>query len=194
MDYKKFILPAFILLAIIQLGLPVSMIIQKEQVLKTGKAFKFKTAPIDPYDPFRGKYITLSFEANTFTVPEESEWEYKSPVYVSLSTDESGFAKIAAVSKEKPTDTQDFVKAESWGKSFNDTLLTVNYLFDRFYMEETKAPEAEEFYREAQADTSSLAYALVRVKNGDAVVENVFINDISIKEWVENERLKENKE
>ncbi|MFT5167986.1 MAG: putative membrane-anchored protein [Saprospiraceae bacterium] len=188
MNYKKTLFPAFIILALAQLYVPAGMILKQENVLKTGKAFKFKTAPFDPYDPFRGKYIWLSFEANTVEVPVESEWEYDAFVYVTLTTDKEGFAKIASVSEEKPTDSPDFVQAKSWGKSTADSLLTVNYLFDRFYMEESKAVEAEQTYVEAQRDSSMIAYALVKVKNGNAVIENVFIDDVPIKKVVEKGR------
>jgi uncharacterized membrane-anchored protein len=188
MNYKKIIFPAFIILALAQLFVPASMIMHQESVIKTGKAFKFRTAPFDPYDPFRGKYIMLSFEANTFKVPVDSKWEYDQDVYVTLATDEEGFAKIAAVSAEEPNDSPDFVLAKSWGKNESDYYLSISYPFDRFYMEESKALEAEQSYMEAQVDTSMVAYALVKVKSGDAVIENVFIDDVPIKEVVERGR------
>ncbi|MCG8571283.1 MAG: GDYXXLXY domain-containing protein, partial [Spirochaetes bacterium] len=50
---------AFIILAIIQLAVPVNMIIQSEKALTLGDEFKIKVIPIDPYDIFRGRYLTL---------------------------------------------------------------------------------------------------------------------------------------
>ena len=44
-------------------------------------------------------------------------------------------------------------------------------------MEESKALAAEQAYIKASADTSKVTYALIKVKNGDAVIENVFINN-----------------
>ena len=188
MNYKKFLFPAFVLLALAQLFVPANMIMEQEDVLRTGHAYKFKTAPFDPYDPFRGKFIYLAFEANTFEVPDESVWDYQEPVFVSLTTDEQGFAKIKNVYKEKPDSESDFVMAESMGKDYNTSNLIVEYEFDRFYMEESKAFEAEQAYRESSIDSSMVAYALVKVKNGHAVLENVFINDVPIKEVVEKGR------
>ena len=65
-----------------------------------------------------------------------------------------------------------------------DTLssIVVEYPFNRFYMEEYKAPAAEAAYRDVQTDSSRVAYALVRIKNGKSAIENVFINDIPIQE------------
>ena len=47
----------FIIVVCAQLFVPSQMIFQQEDVLKTGTAFKFKTQPVDPSDPFKGKYI-----------------------------------------------------------------------------------------------------------------------------------------
>ncbi|HMB62545.1 MAG TPA: hypothetical protein VKN36_05700, partial [Eudoraea sp.] len=59
-----------------------------------------------------------------------------------------------------------------------------DYPFDRFYMEESKANEAELTYRQSQRDTSKITYALVRIKNGEAVLKDVMIDGISIRELV----------
>ncbi len=188
MNYKKILFPAFALLVLAQLFVPAKMILHQEDILNSGQAYKFKTAPIDPYDPYRGKYINLAFDANTFEVSKESEWDYNELVYVKLTTDDNGFAKIQDISREKPDDQSDYVQANSWGKTGVGKKLRVRYPFNRFYMEESKALEAEETYRASRRDSSMVAYALVKVKNGEAVLENVFINDVPIQEVVEKGR------
>ena len=45
-----------------QWAAPLSMIFRSERVLSGGQAFKFKTAPVDPVDAFRGRYIALNFD------------------------------------------------------------------------------------------------------------------------------------
>lgn len=54
MTNKKTLLSVFILVAIVQLYVPAKMILDREDILDTGKEYKFKTEPIDPNDPFRG--------------------------------------------------------------------------------------------------------------------------------------------
>ena len=63
---KKTQIVLFVLVALAQLYVPAKMIWDQEDVLKNGSEYKFKTDPVDPNDPFRGKYITLSFDNNTF--------------------------------------------------------------------------------------------------------------------------------
>jgi uncharacterized membrane-anchored protein len=180
---NKLILPGFFVMVLIQLYVPVSMILKNETVLTEGKDFKFRTAPVDPNDPFRGKYITLSFDANSFKVPDATGWNQGDEVYVSLTEDEKGFAQIQSVTKEKPIDNEDFVTA-SVGYVVEDTMswVSIDYPFTRFYMEERKAQPAGDAYREAARDTAQITYALVRVKKGDAVVEDVLINGVPIRE------------
>ncbi|WP_422857727.1 GDYXXLXY domain-containing protein [Flagellimonas sp. S174] len=185
MNSKNLVLPLFILVALAQLYVPAKMIWNNEDVLKTGKEFKFKTAPIDPNDPFRGKYIVLNFNNTRVPIPKDHDWTRGEDIYVSIKEDEEGFVSIHSIAKEKPEGKTDFVKAKvGFITSHNNSQLNVDYPFDRFYMEEFKAPEAEITYRESRRDTTKTAYALVSVKQGDAVLKDVLIDGVSIKELV----------
>jgi uncharacterized membrane-anchored protein len=191
MNNKKLLLAAMVLVAMAQLYFPAKMIRDRENVLNTGKEFKFKTAPIDPYDPFRGKYIALAFKDNMFDIQGDSNWVYNESVFVILTADEQGFAKIRSVSKEKPAYGQEYVKAKVTYVSHNGNYrLFIEYPFNRFYMEESKAIDAEQLYRRTLPDTTQIAYALVKIKDGDAVLKDVLINDISIREIVTKEQKK----
>jgi uncharacterized membrane-anchored protein len=153
--------------------------------LETGIDYKFITAPIDPTDPFRGKYIILGYKDNVSVIDNEKDWVSGEIVYVFLKNDQNGFAKIKSVSKEKPTDSQDFLKAKLSAVSNDGTnKLTIYFPFDRYYMEESKASDAEEIYAKSLQDTTQLTYALVSIKNGDAVLKDVLIDGVSIKEIV----------
>jgi len=185
MSSEKILLSVFILVALAQLYVPAKMILDREEILETGTEYKFSTAPIDPNDPFRGKYIILSYKDNVVAVKDEKSWATGETVYVSLVKDEAGFAKIASVSKEKPSENKDFVKAEVSAVSSDGTnKLTLYYPFDRYYMEESKAYDAEIIYAESAQDSTQIAYALVSIKEGEAVLKDVLINGTPIKEIV----------
>ena len=72
-----------------------------------------------------------------------------------------------------------------------DNRLTVDFPFDRYYMEESKAIEAERTYRESQLDTNQVAYALVSIKDGESVLKDVLIDGVPIREIVLKEREKQ---
>lgn len=186
---KKIAFVFFIGIALVQLYVPASMIWKNEDVLKTGNEFKFKTAPIDPNDPFRGKYISLRYEENEIDIKNDTHWNRGEIIYVIIKNDEKGFAKILSVSTSKPNRTNEYVRAKI--AYISDTKLTIEYPFDRYYMEESKANAAEIVYAESQIDSNQIAYALVNIKKGEAVLKDVVIDGKSIKDLVK-ERNKSN--
>jgi uncharacterized membrane-anchored protein len=182
-------LSVFILVAIVQLYVPAKMILDREDILNTGKDYKFKTEPIDPNDPFRGKYITLRYEEDMIEIQNEADWVSGEIIYVFLTPDKEGFAKVQSVSKENGTNNQDFLKAKvNYVTSNGSNKLTIDYPFDRYYMEESKAYDAELTYRKSQLDTTEIAYAVVSIKDGEAVLKDVLINGVSLREIVIKER------
>ncbi|WP_346882907.1 GDYXXLXY domain-containing protein [uncultured Algibacter sp.] len=182
----KHIFIVFILVALVQLIVPAQMILNKESVIKQGVAYKFKTQPVDPNDPFRGKYIVLNFDIRSFKT-SDSLWTRNDPVYVYLKTDSLGFATIDNVSKvELESSKKDFFIAKVDHYSSYTDKVHIDLPFNRYYMEETKAYKAEVAVRDAQRDTlPNNTYALVYVKAGETVLNDVVINEISIKDYVE---------
>lgn len=172
---KKFLLPAFAAMVLLQLFIPAKMIFDKEQVLNTGDLFKFRTAPVDPNDPFRGKYVALNFADNTFQYTKEEDWYNSDLVYVTLSTDSAGFAIIKNVSKQIP-ENETYLTATVQSVQPSEQQLVIQYPFDRYYVEESKAPEIEKKYLEAFQDSSKVAYALVAVRDGDAVLKDLVVD------------------
>ncbi|TXE15570.1 GDYXXLXY domain-containing protein [Psychroserpens burtonensis] len=181
---RKHIFILFIILAIAQIAVPAQMIFNREAILKSGTAFKFKTEPVDPSDPFKGKYISLNYELDNFKT-KDTIWMRNQEVYISITNDSLGFAKVISASLENPK-KGDFLKAKVNSYSEYDSILRFSLPFNEFYMEETKAYSAELAYREAQRDSlPDNTFALVYIKNGDAVLDNVFINEIPIATFIE---------
>lgn len=185
MNRKKILVPLFILTVLAQWYVPANMILDREKVLHTGREYKFRAAPIDPSDPFRGKYIVLQFRENRFTVPNQESWRPNEDIYVGLATDAEGFARIHSVSHKAPDEGSDYVKATvSHVVSGPEKSLILAYPFDRLYMEESKAYDAERLYQQSLADTTKITYALVNIRNDKAVLKDVLIDGVSVRELV----------
>ncbi len=184
---KRLILPSFILLVLVQWIVPGQIFWKKEQVILKGKEFRFETEPVDPSHPFTGKYIRLNFRADTFTSPLANKLLSQDIIYVELETNKKGFAEIKQITKEKPGHTTDYIEAEvAYIANVNpgpNNQAHIAYPFVEYYMDEYKAPRAEQLYRSANADSSLRTYAIVKVFKGDAVTTNVIINDRPIKDW-----------
>ncbi len=180
---KKTLFLVFLAIAVIQLIVPAFMVYNNEDTLTTGTLYKFKTEPVDPNDPFRGKYVTLRYDLNSFASNES--WKRKTPIFIYIEKDENDFAKITTVSKNKMDSSNDYIIGKvRWYDTYTKK---VNFRlpFDRFYMEETKAKPAETVFREAQRDSlPNNTYALVAVKNGHAVLKDVLVNEKSLAAYV----------
>ena len=176
------------ILFLVQLAVPFSMIRDRENTLRNGELFKFKTRPIDPADPFQGRYVWLGYEDDYILWPEgqKTDLKYKESVYVILETDSEGFANLTDWNRTRPTEghylkTRYMGIRSDWDRAIDQRIhkgLRFDLPFDRFYMEETKAPRAEDLARDATRTTN--CWAEVRVLEGTAVLEDVMVAGRSI--------------
>jgi uncharacterized membrane-anchored protein len=183
MKNKNIVIILFLIVVMAQLFVPSQMIYDQEDIINTGKIVKFQCEPIDPNDPFRGKYITLNFKENRIKVKNFKNWNNNEIVYAIIETSTEGFAKIKSISKTEPIDNSIYLKLKiNYIAEYDDNKIYLDFPFNRFYMNENKAKKAEEVYAESIIDTTKIAYALVATKNGKAVIKDVLIDNISIKE------------
>lgn len=179
----------FILLIIVflaQLIFPFKMIFESEQILSSGKEYKFLIEPVDPNDPFRGKYITLRYFADEFYPEEKNTWEQKSDIYVHLTTDSAGFAKILKITSSRPENNVDYVKAKIDYYYSESNMMVIKYPFESFYLEETKAKNAENAYRNVTRDRTKNGFGQVFIKNGNAILSDVILDGIPIREYIKS--------
>lgn len=184
MKNKNILITLFLFVVIAQLFVPSQMIYNQEDILNTGKIVKFQCEPIDPNDPFRGKYITLRFKESGIKVSNSKGWNQNETVFAEIITSKEGFAKIKSLSKTEPKDNSIYLKLKiSYITDYdNEKKIYLDLPFNRFYMNENKAKNAETVYAESTIDSTKIAYALVATKNGEAVIKDVLIDNISIKE------------
>lgn len=183
MKNKNILITLFLFVAIAQLFVPAQMIYNQVDILNTGKLVKFQCEPIDPNDPFRGKYITLRFKESAIKVKNLKEWNSNETIFAKIETSKDGFAKIKSISRTEPADNSIYLKLKiNYITEYDGNKIYLDFPFNRFYMNENKAKNAETVYTESTIDSTKIAYALVATKNGEAVIKDVLIDNISIKE------------
>jgi uncharacterized membrane-anchored protein len=186
---KKLPLILLGLLIAVQFAVPFKMIQGKEKILKTGELFKFRTRPIDPADPFQGRYVRLGYRDNYISCPPDynPELTHKEPIYAMLETDEDGFARFTDWSREKPASGH-YLKTRYTGmrsdwdndrKTRTHKGFSLRLPFDRYYMDEAKAPRAERLARQATRSTN--CWASVRILNGKSTIEDVYAEGQSLR-------------
>jgi len=180
---KKLSLIALGILIAVQIAVPFSMIRNRENILRQGELFRFKTRPIDPADPFQGRYVWLGFKDDFVPRSKEDKEDlvYRMPIYALLETDEEGFAHFKGWSLEKPEEGY-YLKTRYLGRRWNrnENSFRIDLPFDRYYMDEAKAPRAEILVRESTRSTN--CWANVRILDGKALIEDVFAEGQSLRD------------
>ncbi|MEI7726689.1 MAG: GDYXXLXY domain-containing protein [Bacteroidota bacterium] len=102
------------------------------------------------------------------------------------------FAVGASIALVSQIYNHDFIKAKvSYISEDGSNELAIEYSFDRYYMEESKAQDAEQKYRQSLQVPNRMTYALVRIKDGDAVLKDIIIDGASIGKLVKkNQEIK----
>jgi uncharacterized membrane-anchored protein len=195
-----------IALSVAQLGAAALSIVRHETTLALGTLYKIESAPVDPADPFRGRYVAIRpairlagpLSPETEAVIERvglfrGRGEGRGKAYVVLTTGSDGFARASAIVAEPPAsgDFLEFVQtdmrvvraAEQDRPAEFGRMIVLP--FDRYYMSESAAPAAEERYREAsRRNDETRAWITVRVRNGRGVVEGLYIDGVPIEDAV----------
>ena len=145
-----------------------------------GEEIKIKTAPIDPTDLFRGSYVALGYEIESVSPDQLDETvmtdfkskyagDYKN-VYVALQQDDDGQYNVDHVSKEKPNEDMYLKgKLQIPHDLESATSIHIKYGLDNFYASKEKAMELE------TSATAKTALAVVKVKNGHAVLKEIIV-------------------
>ncbi len=181
---NKLIIGLFLCVSFAQILTPLSMITKREAVLKNGEQFKFKTAPFDPYDAFRGRYVALRLEEDKVSIPKGLKLDRGQTVYAQITVDEQGFAKLDVVSTSNPQG-KPYIQAKVRYVSGDKVYLDLP--IDRYYMEEKAAPAAERIYRKYSQRDKQDAYIVVRIKDGYAVIESLYVGGQRIEDAVRQE-------
>lgn len=172
---KRILFLSLLALGIVQLAVPLSMIVKRESTLSEGRLFHFRTAPVDPYDAFRGRYVALTMEHSSIADPHARDYSPGQKIYLLLEEAEDGFARPIGLVASPPEEGA-FVTAwvARWPR--NPGSVTIRYPFDRYYMNEEKAPAAEKAYREFSSPQTHDTYVAVRIKDGFAVLEELYVS------------------
>lgn len=176
---KRVGLVIFALVALAQLSVPAWAVWMRTQTLSKGKLWKFRIAPIDPSDAVRGRYVTLSFAAEE--VPRSEPVLLETPTFAYLKEDSRGFAEVDHLSATAALgDNVIKVLPEGWWNNVQ----RVKFPFERIWLAEGVAPAVDRAYGQSRREQNQNFYVTVRVYHGDAAVDQLFIDDQPIAEYL----------
>ncbi len=177
-------LALFGVLAVVQLGVPISMIVGSEEILSEGTLYKFRTAPVDPYDAFRGRYVILNFEESRVELKPTHGFTKNDTAYALVTEDQTGFADIYDVVRTPPP-SGDYLRVRiRW---VDGAAVILQLPFDRYYMPEDLAPKAEKVVRDRSRTDTNEAYATVSIHYGNAQIKDLYIGDLPIRAYIDSD-------
>ncbi|MEO0469572.1 MAG: GDYXXLXY domain-containing protein [Bacteroidota bacterium] len=183
MAFKKWIpAAAFGLLMLLYLLVPMQMILKHEQVLQSGTVYKFQPVPRDPFNPFMGRYLTLNFRDDR--IPHQLDAETLAEgdaVYLPIAEDSLGYAHFTEALLAPPAEGDYYATTIDW---VNAGELSVQMPFNRYYLNEKMAPQAEQVYDKLLREDSIDVYAQVRILDGQAVLEELYFNDLPVERFL----------
>ena len=133
MKHKYLIWILFILMVFAQWYIPGRMITSNEKVLQNGKEFRFRVAPVDPYDAFRGRFVQLRFRDNVYKTTDAT-LEKQTKLYAVIENSPDNYARIKSLQKEIPLETGDYIETNIIGAfHHNDSVqMRLYFPFDRY--------------------------------------------------------------
>ncbi len=175
----------FVVVAVAQLAVAGGAIIRSELALRTGEIFRFRIQPVDPVDAFRGRYVAIRFALDRAPAPDDLELRHKQWVFVPLQVDRDGFAEFGPATLDRPASGA-YLRLRSGGvypDEEGQRRAWVMMPFNRYYMDENLAPEAERAVWGGPRGQRE-ALVTVRVRNGIGVLEELYIDEVPIHRWL----------
>ena len=186
MKSKKIIFAVF---AVLILLVPLYIILNSEDVLENGHRHKIRLRGYDPFDPFRGKYLRLRVDDR---LPFTDNLKEGEPVYVLLEKDSLGFSHFSTAVKERPKHT-DYIEAQLIFIYETTVQVKIDNL-NKYFINEDKAKKAEEVMAEYTRNRPDELYLAIRVLNGETRIEDIFVREKPLLEYLEccyNDLIKE---
>ncbi len=181
----KILLVALAVVCAIQWAVPVWLMQRAQITLAQGSVYRFRTMPIDPLDPFRGRYIALDFEAARVKLRAGGHrFATGERLYAPILVGEDGYARLGLPLPTPPVHGDYLPVRVEW---IGDEEIGLRLPFDRYYLDESRARAVEQAH--AQADRShseadAHSHAVVRVRNGDALIEELYIDHRPVSAWL----------
>lgn len=164
----------------VQIAVLVIMIAMKWSTLAYGTKILLKTAPVDPWDVFRGDYVVLNYEISELDlnkVPSDNkEYKINDTVYISLVKGQGKYWVPSRVSQNRPKDGGLFIKGMVNYFLEYEKKLFVNYGLDSYYVPQHQGKTIENSARSALVDVEVSISS-----SGDSALSRLFLNGKEIK-------------
>ncbi len=148
------------------------MIVRREITLRSGRQFRLRVAPVNPYDAFRGRYLQIRIDGDTMPYVRGGEIQPGETVYAAIGKDNEGFACLQGVSATRPVGDSYF---ETGVVRVSRDQVRLELPFDRYYVTEDLQVPADASRWKGNEKPVENAYVTVRIRSGHAVLEELYL-------------------
>ena len=99
---------ALLIACFLQIAFLIYLIFTNQAILKTGEQYKFKVRPIDPYNIFKGRYLTLAFEEERANPIYDCQKNSNNKSFAIITKDKNDFAQLQKITNIKPKENNYF--------------------------------------------------------------------------------------
>ena len=188
--------PAALVFAVASLAqwlVPLVGVWQHERIIARGVAVRFECGAPDPYDPFRGRFLTVRPAETMVLAPEgmpnraDGADRVMVPVWATLVADEHGLSRIKSLSLE-PVSGPTVIRlgARLSVETDGAKMVMISWPLDRFYLNERLAPDADRLVAE-RLGRGKPPVAEIRLLDGQAVLTDILLDGVSIRETVKQQ-------
>lgn len=157
----------FCLALVLQLILLTGLFLPRLILADTGREVVFNTVPVDPWDMFRGDYVTMKYDFSTVALNKGLKRGEK--VYVTLSKDSTGRWKVVKLTRSLPVLASGQIVLKGEYESGYQKTARVRYGLERVYVEEGVG---------RKLSSKDRLRVVVAVDNkGNALIKRVSLND-----------------
>ena len=179
-----------ILVAIVQVGVLLTISFQREWIFRTGDVVYLRTAPVDPRDIFRGDYVQLDYDVS---IPESSSIsdkmhtalrkgnKYYQSIFVHIDKGENGVADIVDISTEPPEDglyLKAFIGRNIWQDYRNRG--RIKYGIEKYFVEQNSGKQLENKLGKGNEWQTSMEMEVALSRSGTAVVKGHRWSDLAV--------------
>lgn len=200
-DKKKLLLALFLLTLVVGLYYPAAKIIRFEFPLTPPAVVRFNVALYDPYDPFRGRYVAIRARRGQVTVARNADgkrpFDLSSRLYAVIEQDENGRANVVDLVKKQQAgkinlrlDRYSVYFASGEKDDADYDTYNISLPFERFYMNEKLAPEAERVFMQiTRGGAGDRCQIVVKIyKDGSYAINGMEIDGMPIHEFLRKEQ------
>jgi len=168
-----------------QLAWPAFLLARHERTLAEGAALRFACPTTNAGASIQGLYLVLRCPPLRLPAPSGERFVPGERVYVRIERDADGFARPTGASRERPPQGIYLrVRVAGWSEARGAAL---DLPFERYYLGEELAALAQRAFTAGGHKTELQASIDARVRNGRAVIEDLYLGGLPVREYLERE-------